>query len=362
MQDHMRPLYLWLVLILFTNSACDIIAGLSEKVGTEPEGNNRHVQLSLAVAPHVAWMPWYYAHQEGILNEYSVRHDFEVQFVSDDYQNLIESFLNEEIQAIVISNIDAIAQLVRRDIESDVILITNDSSGNEAILLPEQTDTKVHSLPGKTFALVQYSTRHYLLDRYLIKNQVPFEEINIVNIAETAVLDAFKNRKIYGVVSRNPYLYKLTHNAAAKILFDSRQIPQEIFDLLVVRREALLDYPKFAQALLGTWFSVMDRLQGSRKGPTLDAMAALAGLTRQELDEQLITTPLNDTPTKALSAIRDRRIRKTMRHIRYFIERYELSGSELFGGWVSYPGRTPALLHFNGQPLQDFVMPPVVKE
>jgi NitT/TauT family transport system substrate-binding protein len=351
--------------MLFSLSACDLIEELigESKRGKGHDESDRHVQLSLAVAHHIAWMPWYYADQEGILSENSVRHQLEVQFIKDDYQNLIESFLNDEVQAIVISNIAAIAQLVRRDIESDVILITNDSSGNEAILLPEQANAKVHELPGKSFALVKYSTRHYLLDRYLIRNQVPIEEIKIINIAETDVLNAFLNKEIYGVVSRNPYLYKLTHqDPAAKILFDSRQIPKEIFDLLVVRRETLIDYPKFAQVLLATWFSVMERLQGSKKGPTMDAMAGLAGLSRQELDEQLITTPLNDTPTKALSAIRDRRIRKTMRHIRYFIDRYELSGSELFNESISYPGRTPALLHFNGQPLQDFVMPALTKK
>ncbi|RKZ77487.1 MAG: hypothetical protein DRR19_27900 [Candidatus Parabeggiatoa sp. nov. 1] len=362
LQDKKCLCYLWLVLMLFSLSACDYIERLRDsKNANENEGNNRQVQLSLAVAPHIAWMPWYYADQEGILNEYSARHHLEVQFVSDDYQNLIEKFLLQEVQAIVISNIAAIAQLVRRDIESDVILITNDSSGFEAILLPEQTNTK-HSLHGQSFALVQFSTRHYLLDRYLIRNQVPFEEINLVNIAETDIPNAFSDKKIYGVVTRNPYLYKLTHTEGAKILFDSRQIPKEIFDLLVVRRDTLNEHPEFAQVLLATWFSVMERLQGSKKGPTMDAMAGLAGLSRQELDEQLITTPLNDTPTKALSAIRDRRIRKTMRHIRYFIERYDLSGSELFSEWVSYPGRVPALLHFNGQPLQDFVMPAVAKE
>jgi hypothetical protein len=126
-------------------------------------------------------------------------------------------------------------------------------------------------------------------------------------------------------------------------------------------RSALVGDPDFAQVLLATWFSIMERLQGNKKGPTLDAMARLANLTREEYDQQLATTPLNDTSTKALSAIRDRRIRKTMRHIRYFIERHELTGNEVFTGWVSYPGRTAALLHFNGQPLQEFVIPPTRK-
>ena len=63
-----------------------------------------------------------------------------------------------------------------------------------------------------------------------------------------------------------------------------------------------------------------------------------------------------------MSVVRDRRIRKKMRHIGYFIERHQLTGEEMFVGAISYPGRTPALLHFNGQPLQEFITPPIKNE
>ncbi|MDM8558147.1 ABC transporter substrate-binding protein [Candidatus Parabeggiatoa sp. HSG14] len=320
------------------------------------KGNLPNKQLTLAVAPHIAWMPWYLADEENLFQQ--IKQTVDIQFVSANYQETIDNFLTEEVHAIAISNIDAIAQLVKREIEADVILITNESSGNEAILLPNEVDTNVHSLRGKNFALVKYSSRHYLLDRYLIRNQIPFEEINILNTREVNISQAFTKKEVYGVVTSNPNLYKLTSTTQAKTLFDSRQIPGEIFDLLVVQRETLLDYPDFAQVLLATWFSVMERLQGYKKGPTLDAMASLAKVTRQAYEKQLATISLKDSPAKALSTIRDRRTRKTMRHISYFIERHGLIGDDIFtDSWVSYPGRSPALLHFNGQPLQQLIAP-----
>ena len=334
-----------------------------EKEETTFNDDNRPTKkLTLAVAPHIPWMPWYLAKEEGLFKEYGMPYNIEVHFFSDTYQNTIEKFLMEDVDAIAISNIDAIAQIVRRDIEADVILITNDSSGSEAILLPQNADTNVHSLRGKKFGLVKYSTRHYLFDRYLIRNQIDFDEVNILDTSENDIPDALRNKTVYGAVTHNPNLYKLTHSGVAKVLFDSRQIPNEIFDMIVIRRETLLDYPEFAQILLTTWFSIMERLQGNKKGPTLDSLAKLSGLTALEYEEQLSTTPLNNTATKALSVIRDRRIRKTMRHISYFIDRHQLTGEERFAGAISYPGRTPALLHFNGQPLQDSIAPPVTNE
>jgi NitT/TauT family transport system substrate-binding protein len=99
----------------------------------------------------------------------------------------------------------------------------------------------------------------------------------------------------------------------------------------------------------------MNRLQGNKKGTTLDALASLAHLSREAYEQQLITTPLNDRAIKALMSIRNNNIRKSMRHLRYFVERHKLTNNKPFIKWISYPGRTPALLHFSGKHLQKFV-------
>jgi len=191
---------------------------------------------------------------------------------------------------VAITNIDAIAQLVQRDIEADVILIMNQSAGNDAILLPASIETNVHSLRGKTFGLVKYSSSHYLLERYLIRHQIPFKEVRILDTAPVNIANVFKNKQVYGVVTQNPYLSQLTDTGTAKILFNSRQIPKEIFDIIIIQRDTLQDYPAFAQVILATWFSVMERLQGNKRGQTLEALANLADLTREQYEGQLATT------------------------------------------------------------------------
>ncbi len=349
-------------ILIISLTACDFISGLGNENSdnTRNENNNIVTQLTFAVAPNVAWIPWYLADEENLFNQYSK--NIQIKFKSDNYQKTIDDFLNGDVHAIAISNIDAIAQIVRRDIEVDVILISNGNNGNEAILLPQDVDASINNLRGKAFALTKFSTRHYLFDRYLIRNQIAFDEIIIANTAETDIVDAFKNNQgVVGVVAQNPSLYHLTHTAEAKIIFDSRQISNEIFDLIIMRRETLLDHPEFAQALLSGWFSITQKLQGNKKGSTLSRLASLINLTPQQYAEQLKTTPLNDIPAKALAKIRSRSIRKTMRHIQYFIQRHELASDESFTDWVSYPGRNPAILHFNGQPLQEFIAPTIKK-
>ncbi|MBE9561434.1 MAG: hypothetical protein IMF12_01040 [Proteobacteria bacterium] len=355
----MFRLHIFILILTISLTACDFIPSSEDDSSTNEE-NDVAVQLTFAVAPQIAWMPWHLANEENLFNQSS--NNIEIKFVSDTYQNTIDSFLNEEVHAIAISNIDAIAQIVKRDVEVDVILISNGHNGNEAILLPQNIDASVNNLREKIFAMTEFSTRHYLFERYLIRNQIGFDEIKIFNTPEIDIPNIFKNNKeVTGVVAQNPNLYYLTHTANAKIIFDSRQISNEIFDLVIMRRETLIDHPQFAQILLSGWFAITQRLQGNKKGPTLSRLADFVELTAPQYAKQLTTTQLNDTPAKALAKIRSRSIRKTMRHIQYFIERHELASDESFTDWVSYPGRNPAILHFNGQPLQQFIAPLVKK-
>lgn len=343
-------MHLLLVCVLLLLSGCDLIADFTGS--DENDKNETYTQLSLAVAPHIAWMPWYLADEEGIFHQYAPQYKIEVQFISDNYQDTIDKFISKKVDAIAISNIDAVAQLVKHNIKTDVILITNYSQGNNAIVLPPHAAN--HS--KKTFALNQDTASHYLLDRYLIKNQIAFNSVKILNTGDVDISSVFLNKKIFGVVTHNPNIYRLTRSADGEILFDSSEIPKEIFDFIVIHRESLRKHPGFAEVLLSTWFSIMNRLQGSKKSITLEALASLANISHQDYKQQLTSLPLNDTPNKALAAIRDGNIRKDMRHLRYFVERHKLNSEEPFTNWISYPGRTPALLHFNGQLLQNFVV------
>ncbi|OQW95743.1 MAG: hypothetical protein BWK79_01360 [Beggiatoa sp. IS2] len=342
------------IALVLSMTACDYLTGLWSGKAISKSTSKEITQLTLAVSPHVAWTPWFFAEEEGIFKSYMQDYKVDIHFISGTYADTIEQFINGKVDAVAITNIDAIARLIKHNIEADVILITSYSNGSDAVLLHVDTNTDIR---GQTVAVVEYSAKHYLLDRYLMRNQIPFESVKLRNVPESDLPATFISQDVYGVAAGNPNMDRILQEQQAKILFDSRQIPNEIMDLIVVKREILTAHPDFAKALLAAWFSVMEKLKGSSKGPTLDTLARLSGLPREVYEKQLEATRLNDTPTKALSAIRDRSMKKTMRFIRYFMERHSLTGDKGYTEWVSYPGRTPALLHFNGEPLQGFIAP-----
>lgn len=345
-----------ILVIVLSLTACDYFSkliGSQDKSATTTSENANAVPFTLAVAPNIEWMPWYLANEEGIFERYKSKYGVDIQLIEDDYLGTINKFITGEADAIMITNVDAIAQLVRRDIKADVILISSTSDGNDAIILHKNAESDIR---GKKIGVLKDSFRHYLLDRYLIKNQLDFNAVTIVNKAEVDMISAFNSNDLYGIVTSNPNLFKLLKEPGAKVLFDSGEISGEIFDMLVVNRSKLQEHPEFAQVLLRTWFAVMSRFQGNRKTGTLDSMARLLGMTRVEYEAQIASIKFEDIPLDALSVIRaGRTMKKVMRHVRYFVERHNLASEEMFSEWVSYPGRVPTILHFNATPLQDFI-------
>jgi NitT/TauT family transport system substrate-binding protein len=311
--------------------------------------------LTLVAAKYVPWIPWFLAKQENLFQQYSEEYRVNIQFEETSYDGGINRFIGNEVDAIAITNIDVLAQIISKDIEADVILVSSYSTGNDALLIPENSDGLVLD---KSIAVKEFSTGHYLLDRYLLRNQLDFERVEIANTNEQDLLEVFDGGDVAGISSWNPLVNELIQNRHARPLFSSQEIPKEIMHLLVVRRSAIEKSPELGRALLATWFNVMETMRGNRRGATLDAMAEISGVDRDNFDLQLTGVNLTDTATKGLSSIRDRRtMSKTMRHVRFFIKRNEIADDADFGSWVSYPGRTPALLHFNAKPLQDFVAP-----
>ncbi len=336
-------------------SACEYFQGMME---SEEEVVEEARPIIFASDKSISSVPWFLAAEEGIFSRYNEEYNVNITFQEGEYDNIINQFVSGEIDVIVVSNIDAIARLVGRGIDSDAILISSYSDGNHAIMTSGERETGL--MAGDSVLLKRFSASHYLLDRYLLKNLIGFGQVKLIDVSESegGLVETYAQQQIDAVATTNPMLEQLRSEYNAKVLFDSHSIPRELMDLLVMRREALEESPRSARALLATWFTIMERLQGNRLGATLDTMATISGVSRNQFENQLASIDITNTATKALSRLRDRRMRKAMRHIRYFMERYELAGSAVVSNWVSYPGRTPALLHFNAQPLEEFVAPP----
>ncbi len=311
-------------------------------------------KFQIAGSIYVGWMPWFLASDKGILKQTGEKYGLDIQFVRGDYIETINQFAAGGVDAVLITNIDALALLVGSHIETDIILIGSYSNGNDAILVPSNAQNT--PLAGKKLGLVEYSVSHYLLDRYLEQQQLPLDSVKKLNISDSEIAAAFATQgQLGGVVTWNPIVLQLEQHMQAHRLADSQIIPNEIADLLVVRRQTLKEHPEFAQALLATWFKMMKKMDQPENNDIFKQLGTLSGGTGKQYQAQLKTTKLLKKPQKALMALTDPKMKITMLHIKDFVKRYQLITTKVAKKWVSYGDETPRTLHFNPQPLVQFI-------
>ncbi|MCP4698473.1 MAG: hypothetical protein GY862_16720, partial [Gammaproteobacteria bacterium] len=132
------------LLIVLSLGGCEYIeeffAEESEDIEMEDEDEEEASSLIFGATKNLPWLPWFFAAQEDIFDRYNDEYNLSIQFKPGAYEDIIEQFAEGDIHIIAITNIDAIARFVKREVEVDVILVGSYSNGNDTLLLPSGGD------------------------------------------------------------------------------------------------------------------------------------------------------------------------------------------------------------------------------
>lgn len=209
---------IWLVSVLSLSLvSCGWIEAWWSGSGSEEESaasaEESSAELTFMAAKSLPTLPWFYAEKEELFKSYGEEYGVSISFKEGDYETIINKFISKEVDAIVATNIDVISKITTKDITADVILITGYSVGNEAVLVPTNSNADIRN---KKIALPEFSVNHYLLDRYLLRNQIDFTQVTIENTKEAALQEAVGKEGIFGIAASNPLVSQLTRSAVAK--------------------------------------------------------------------------------------------------------------------------------------------------
>ena len=100
----------------------------------------------------------------------------------------------------------------------------------------------------------------FVLSRALGQVGMSLKDVQIVSLLGAEDELPFKQGKIDAVVTYEPAVSNL-RAIGANLLFDSRQIPNEIMDIVAIRESVLTKQSTVAQALINGWFCALDYLQ-----------------------------------------------------------------------------------------------------
>ncbi|TNF33441.1 MAG: nitrate ABC transporter substrate-binding protein [Gammaproteobacteria bacterium] len=165
------------------------------------------------------------------------------------------AFKNRNLDAGAFT-LDETLQLLSEGNDIEIILIMDISHGGDVILANADINN-VSDLKGKPVAVESSAVGAFVLKRALELNNMDISDIQIISTNAMEQVSSFEKGQIVAAVSFDPYRTQLA-KAGKKEIFNSTLIPNEIFDVLVVRKSYAQEHPETVQQLVDAWFRALD--------------------------------------------------------------------------------------------------------
>jgi NitT/TauT family transport system substrate-binding protein len=284
---------------------------------------------------YVGWDPYPYMAKSGILKKWADKYGVAIKVQRFDYAPSLDAFVAKNIDACVMTNMEALDMPAAAGIDTTSIITGDYSNGNDAVMV--RHNLTLGQLPGKRVLLVEKTVSQYLFERGMTLNNLGGElkRVKYVNTSDSDIAGAFlSDTSQEAVVSWKPLVPQILKGKGITKIFDSSKIPGEILDLLVVRTD-ILNRPdgagvRFAKAMTGAWYELTAQM--SKPGPEGDkVLAAIANVSEDTLEsykEQLSTTHLFYTPPSAAEMTKSDQLKKTMELVRQFCFSHGLLGDK----------------------------------
>uniref|UniRef100_UPI0037BF7EAB ABC transporter substrate-binding protein n=1 Tax=Arenimonas sp. TaxID=1872635 RepID=UPI0037BF7EAB len=157
------------------------------------------------------------------------------------------------------------------------------------VIIAKPGITSVKDLAGRRVGFEEGALGRYMLTRALELNGMKPDAVRTVNILIDDSVDAYQNDRVDAVVTFEPYRGQLLALDGVEI-FNSKQLPNEIIDVLVIRAEYAEANPQTLRALIKGWLdaatliktapeTVAQDLAWYLKIPSTEVEAAFEGLT-----------------------------------------------------------------------------------
>ncbi len=193
-----------------------------------------------------------------------------------DYDPCIQSYSTNDTDAVCITNIDVLSPSLGR--KSVAIIPTSTSYGGDALIVPSEVvvidDLKNTKVYGLSKSVSEYAFASILQNQGAENFNISFVNMD-PGAAATAIQTGDKN--VRSIMVWNPYVLDTIRktNGKTRVLADSRSIPLEIIDMVVVGEDVLRrpGGENFARALADVYYAINERLNDpSTRDDTLIAI------------------------------------------------------------------------------------------
>lgn len=230
-------------------TVCLCLAGCNSATTTDTNdaGSGPQQPFTLAWSEYPSWSVFGVAHVAGLIDaDKGAKGKLEEKWGVDvvlkelDYEKCLAAYGNSTADAVCITNMDILAPAGGRN--SVAILPTSTSDGADACIVSGGL-ASLADLKGKDSYGLEKSVSQYMFERALEELGEDPKEYPFRQMDPAAAAQAMQTRQdnINSIVVWNPFVIQTLRalEGDAKVLFDSKKIPEEIIDMVVIGEDAL---------------------------------------------------------------------------------------------------------------------------
>jgi NitT/TauT family transport system substrate-binding protein len=227
-----------------------LCAPLLSSCGKEPV-----VPLRIASSPWPGYEPVYLARDMNYLSPKQVN-----IFELPSADITLESFRNRTADMATLT-LDETLELLASGEKLRILFVMDGSNGADAVMASPKIKT-LADLKGRRIAIENIPLGLYMLSRTLNAAKLAREDVQVVSATETNQVDMYKQGKADAFITFDPFKSQLAAQGA-HVIFDSSQIPDEIFDLMVVHEDVFQARRKEVCEIGRQWYRTLEYMKQS---------------------------------------------------------------------------------------------------
>lgn len=226
----------------------------------------------------------YLAREKGFIDQEKVRL-VEYNTTSEVLRGLKTGVINSGALTL-----DEAIKAYDRGMDIEVVMIFDYSDGADVVIAKDYIKSP-SDLVGKRIGVENTALGSYMLKRFLDINGLKKEDVDVVYLELHEHTEGFLEGLVDAVITFEPEKSKILAKEG-HIIFSSKQIPMEIVDVLVVKRDYLAANHSIVKSLIESYYQAYEHFTNYRCD-ALKIMAKRQHITDQELEQALkgITLP-----------------------------------------------------------------------
>ncbi|MEH6348215.1 MAG: ABC transporter substrate-binding protein [Bermanella sp.] len=263
--------------------------------------------LRLGTVVWPGYEPLYLARHKGLLNSDEIRL---VEYSSAS--QVLQAYRNNLIDAAALT-LDESLRLLQSSEDVRLVLVLDISNGADAIIA-QHSIKGIKDLKGKKIGVEHGALGAYFISRALEIAGLDRESIQIIPLTIDEQEAAFKQGEIDAVVTFEPVRSKLLAYGGHSII-DSRQLPGEIIDVLVVRNTYLHKHMDKIKQLRKIWYQTLNLINTEplKSAVILGQRMKLSAQQTQQTYEGLILA--NQNENEKLLGGKASKLQRTSQHL-----------------------------------------------